>query len=74
MATNEVTLKVPQGINVGNLDANLVVHQDGKLLGRLELSRGGVDWIPSNSRSRYVLRWSVFSQVMQDHGRKRDKR
>jgi len=74
MAISDVTLKVPQGINVGNLDASLVIHQDGKLLGRLQLSRGGVDWIPANSRSRFVLKWRVFSEVMQERGRKHAKR
>ena len=50
MAT-KITLNVPP-INVVNADSVLEVRKEGVLLGRLKISRGGLDWYKANAKVR----------------------
>ncbi len=65
MARHDIDVKVPHEIWVGNKDLEVVVFADGKVFGRLHVSRGTVDWIPAKKRSSYKLRWVDFDKVMQ---------
>ncbi len=48
------------------------VKVDDKPLGRMAISRGGVDWIPSpNNKSGYKLTWTAFADLMAAHGKER---
>ncbi len=71
MAQHEIDVKVPREIWVGNTDLEIAVKADGSLLGRIHISRGTIDWIPSKGRSRYRLRWERFGELMVETGRKR---
>ena len=71
MARHEIDVKVPQEIWVENTDLEVRVKSDGRLLGRVHISRGTIDWIPSKAQSRYRLRWERFAELMVDYGRKR---
>jgi hypothetical protein len=71
MAQHEIEVKVPQEIWVENTDLEIKVKSDGRLLGRVHISRGTIDWIPSKAQSRYRLGWERFGELMVDYGRKR---
>jgi hypothetical protein len=71
MAQHEIEVKVPQEIWVENTDLEVKVKSDGRLLGRVHISRGTIDWIPSKAQSRYRLSWERFAELMVDYGRKR---
>jgi hypothetical protein len=71
MAQHEIDVKVPQDIWVENTDLEIKVKADGRLLGRVHISRGTIDWIPSKAQSRYRLGWERFGEVMVGYGRKR---
>lgn len=71
MAQHEIDVKVPQEIWVENTDLEINVKSNGRLLGRVHISRGTIDWIPANSQSRYRLKWERFGELMVDYGRKR---
>jgi hypothetical protein len=69
MTQHEVELKIEQEIPIGKKDVVIPVKADGKPLGRLRISRGGVDWMPSpNSKKHYAMTWSKFAQAMEAHG------
>lgn len=69
MATHEVQLKIAHPVSVGNVDVEIPVKRDGKPLGRLKISKGGIDWIPSpKSKSGYRLDWAEFDTAMQEKG------
>jgi hypothetical protein len=73
MPTHELDLNLPRSTIV-NSDAEVVVHSDGLLLGRLLISRGGVDWRPGNSKKfHYSMRWEKFADVMASEGRQATK-
>jgi len=65
MARHDIDVKVPHEIWVGNKDLEVVVYADGKLFGRLHVSRGTIDWIPAKQRTSYRLRWADFDRAMQ---------
>lgn len=70
MAKHEVSLKVGHAIAIGNVDIELPVKVDGKPLGRMAISQGGVDWIPSpNKKNGYRLNWQQFAELLADHGK-----
>lgn len=71
MAQHEIDVKVPREIWVGNTDLEIAVKANGSLLGRIHISRGTIDWIPSKGRSRYRLGWERFGELMVETGRKR---
>ena len=72
MAKHTVGLKIEHEIAVGNVDVELPVRVDGKPLGRVRISRGGVDWIPTGmAKSGYALTWTRFAELMRAQGREK---
>lgn len=70
MAKHEVELKVSHAIPVANKDIEVPVKVDGKPLGRLKISRGGVDWMPSpNQRKSFALTWQTLATLMEREGK-----
>ena len=69
MAKHEVGLRIAHDIPVGNVDVELPIKADGAPLGRIRVSRGGVDWLPSpKSKKRYSLTWAKFDDLMRTQG------
>jgi hypothetical protein len=71
MAKHEVGLDVNRLVTVGNVDVEIPVKADGKALGRLRISKGGVDWTPARKQKPYRMSWEQFSKLMQDGGKLR---
>ena len=71
MATHEISLKVPHGIMVVNKDIEILVREDGDVLGRIRISRGSLDWVPANKKRAKYLRWAKVDRLMQEYGNDR---
>jgi hypothetical protein len=70
MAKHEVQLRIEHAVPVGNKDIEIPVRADNKPLGRLKISTGGVDWLPSpNSRKSFAMSWEKLAEVMEAQGR-----
>jgi len=70
MAKHTVDLRIDHEIPIGNVDVEFPVKTDGKAFGRLQVSKGGVDWMPARShRSGYWLTWTEFADLIKEHGR-----
>lgn len=41
------------------------VKKDGKALGTLEVSKGGVTWFPRKKRKMPPLSWKQFAEIME---------
>jgi hypothetical protein len=54
---------------LGNADVTFWVKRDSNLLGRLEISKGKIVWVPRNARTGYELGWQKFDELMQEHGK-----
>ena len=49
---------------VMNTDIEFVVRENGKKLGELHVSKGSIEWLPSNGRYKRRMRWSKFAELM----------
>lgn len=69
MAKHDVSLQISHEIPIGNKDVEFTVFADSKPLGRIQISRGSIDWIPSpNSKSGFSVSWEEFAALMEEHG------
>jgi hypothetical protein len=64
MATHEVTMNLSQPITVKNVDVEFEVRSDGELMGKVQISRGGIDWMPFKSHPRAAT-WEQFAAWME---------
>jgi hypothetical protein len=72
MAKHDVTIDLPTRL-VLRQDVTFVVWSDDVKLGELQVSKGSIDWLPGNARTRYRMRWERFDELMKDGGRKRPR-
>ena len=68
MATHDVTVDLPTRF-VLHSDVTFVVWSDDAKLGELQVSKGSIDWLPGNGRTRYRMRWEKFNELMKTEGR-----
>ncbi len=61
MAEHEILSKIPQ-MEVVNTDVEFEVRSDGKLLGRLLVSRGQLEWKRRYARRPHVIDWEEFDE------------
>jgi hypothetical protein len=68
MAHEVKITKLPE-LNVAKEDIEFAIWKDGKKLGELHLSQGGLEWYPAHqSQKRSGFRnmdWGVFARVME---------
>jgi ribonuclease HI len=65
MATHKVTMRQPTEIEV-NTDVEFVIRENGRKIGELHVSKGSIEWLPSNGRYKRRMRWSKFAELMRD--------
>lgn len=69
MPKHNVSVQFARAISVSNTDVNITVRSDDKLLGRVQISTGSIDWFPSpNKKRRYELSWERFADLMLQEG------
>jgi hypothetical protein len=69
MPQHEIEMSLPAQ-TVNNTDVEVSVWSNGNKLGRLRISKGAIDWMPShNSKTHYKMSWERFDAVMTQEGR-----
>jgi hypothetical protein len=68
MATHNVTIDLPTRF-VLHSDVTFAVWSDEAKLGELQVSKGSIDWLPGNGRTRYRMRWERFNEFMKEEAR-----
>jgi hypothetical protein len=63
MAVHKVIMRQPSQLDV-NVDVEFIVKEDGKKIGELHVSKGSIEWLPSNGRYKRRMRWSKFAELM----------
>jgi hypothetical protein len=73
VAVHKVIMRQPSQLDV-SVDIEFIVKEDGKKIGELHVSKGSIEWLPSNGRYKRRMRWSKFAELMsqQRQVRKRD--
>jgi hypothetical protein len=64
MPIHDVTMNLAHPITVRNVDVEFEVRSDGDLLGKVQISRGGIDWMPFKSHPRTAT-WEQFANWME---------
>lgn len=66
---HSIEMQIPK-TQVIKTDVEFIIKKDGKLLGRLNISQGNLEWIPSgNSVKKYRLRWGALDTIMRKYGK-----
>jgi hypothetical protein len=61
---HKITMRQPKD-SVVNRDVEFLVYKNNKKLGTLKVSKGSIDWIPSNGTVARYLSWSDFALIME---------
>jgi hypothetical protein len=57
-------MKIAHELDVGNVDVEFEVRSGQTLLGRVQVSKGGIDWTPANAQKPRKASWSEFAEWM----------
>ena len=52
---------------VGKVDALFYIYRDDEKLGEITISKGGLDYYPSNSKKPIKLSWSQFDKMIRNN-------
>lgn len=55
---------------LGHADQVFKVWRNDEVLGRLMLSKGGVEWFVKNGRRGYRLKWGELAELLEEYGRR----
>lgn len=69
MAKHDVTFSVPAR-PIAYKDIEFEVKSDGRKLGELRVSQGGVLWVPRDHTYGHHLSWKALAELMEQHGQK----
>jgi len=58
-------MRQPTEIEVSS-DIEFVVRENGRKIGELHVSKGSIEWLPSNGRYKRRMRWSKLAELMRD--------
>jgi hypothetical protein len=61
MAEHRVVMRTPK-LLVRKTDIEFIIRGDGELMGRLLVSRGGIDYKPAHAQSTYAKSWEELHQ------------
>jgi hypothetical protein len=64
MPAHDVTMNLSHPITVKNVDVEFEVRSDGELMGKVQISKGGIDWTPFTSHPR-TSTWEQFASWME---------
>jgi hypothetical protein len=66
VARHDLSLRLPKGVEIEHADLEIVVREDGALLGRILISRGSIDWRPARKQRGHKLNWTAFARLMEE--------
>jgi hypothetical protein len=61
---HDVSFTLPEQ-PLGKVNVNFLVKKNDTVLGRLQLSRGGVDWYPKNAKVPKKFSWAKFAAQLE---------
>jgi len=65
MAKHNVYLDLPTR-EVNKVDAHFHIYKDNLKLGQMTISKGGLDYFPSNSKKPIRISWTQFDKMIKD--------
>ncbi len=65
MAKHNVYVTLPNA-ELMNADAVISVFQDEKKFGTITISKGSIEWYPSNAKQPYKMSWTKFDKMIKE--------
>ena len=65
MAKHNVFVDLPKR-ELGKVDAHFYIHQNDLKLGQITISKGGMDYYPSNSKRPIKINWTQFDRMVKE--------
>ena len=62
-ASHKVIMRQPNQTEVSS-DIEFIIKENGRKIGELHVSKGSIEWLPSNGRYKRRMRWSKFAEIM----------
>lgn len=66
MAKHKVFFQLPKR-ELGKSDLIFEVFSDDEKFGTITISKGGLEWYPSNAKKPFRLEWSQFDRAIKSH-------
>jgi hypothetical protein len=66
MPVHNVFVDLPER-EIGNSDVIFVIQEDGKKLGTITISKGGIEYFPANTQIPLKLNWTRFDNIMKEY-------
>lgn len=67
MAEHYISFSLPE-LEMGKVDAHFYIYKDGEKLGRITISKGGLDYYPRRKKNPIKISWSKFDELAKKHG------
>jgi hypothetical protein len=65
MAKHTISVELPEA-EVVNKDAIIKIRGDGRIIGKLTISRGNIEWFSARWKIPKRLSWAQFDRLMHD--------
>lgn len=65
MATHKVFVNLPSR-EIGKVDVLFDIIQNDQKLGQINISKGGLDYYPSNSKKPIKIKWKQFDKMIRE--------
>ena len=69
MPQHYLELSLPN-VELGNSDAEFIIYQDHEKLGKIRISKGGLDYLPFKKKKPIKIHWTQFDQMVRDWSEK----
>jgi hypothetical protein len=66
MASHNVKFTLPER-QLGKVDARFFIYEDGKKLGEITISRGAIEYYPTNAQKPIKMSWPKFDRTMKEY-------
>lgn len=66
MPTHNVKFSLPER-ELGKVDARFSIYEDGKKLGEITISRGAIEYYPTNDKNPIKMSWEQFDRAMKEY-------
>jgi len=66
MAEHNISFSLPE-LEMGKVDAHFYIYKDKEKLGRITISKGGLDYYARNKKKPIKISWSKFDELLQGY-------
>lgn len=66
MPKHNVYVNLPDA-ELGKSDALFSIYKDAKKLGTITISKGNIEWYPTNAKKPYKMSWTNFDKMIKQY-------